>query len=174
MHIFWADLAAGKDKCFMDLNIVNQLINMVKASGLSAVELEENGFRVRLENDNVGLSAPISVPTATAETAFAPAPPQPVSIPAAPVPAAAEDKAEEDCLYVTCPMVGVFCSLEKLGKKALQPGDKIESGQAVCAVEAMKMVCDVESEVSGVYVETLVKDGDQVEYGQPLLKLKKA
>ncbi len=158
----------------MDLNVVSQLISMVKASGLSAVELEENGFRIRLENDNVGLSAPVQSAPAATEAVFAPASPQPVSVPAAPAgqPQAAEP-ADDDFLYVKCPMVGVFCSLEKLGKKALQPGDKIEADMVVCAVEAMKMVCDVESEVSGVYVETLVKDGDQVEYGQPLIRLKK-
>lgn len=157
----------------MDLQIVSQLINMVKASGLSAVELEENGFRVRLENGNVGLSAaPQSVVT---DPAFVPvaAPAVPAAIPV-PIGAAEEKPAEDDYIYVKCPMVGVFCSLEKVGKKPLQAGDRIEPDMVVCAVEAMKMVCDVQSEVSGVYVDTLVKDGDQVEYGQPLLRLKKA
>ena len=156
----------------MDLQIVSQLINMVKASGLSAVELEENGFRVRLENDNVGLSA--APQSAVPDTAFIPAA-APVVPAAMPVPAATVEKpAEDDYIYVKCPMVGVFCSLEKVGKKPLKAGDKIEPDMVVCAVEAMKMVCDVQSEVSGVYVDTLVQDGDQVEYGQNLLRLKKA
>lgn len=156
----------------MDLQTINQLISMIKTSGLSAMELEENGLRIRLENNHVGLSG--AAPAA--ETAI-PASVVPAAVPSAvsiPTPAAEEKAAEDDFLYVKCPMVGIFCSLEKVGKKPLQPGDKVEADTVVCAVEAMKMVCDVPSEVSGVYVETLVKDGDQVEYGQSLIKLKKA
>ena len=156
----------------MDLQIVSQLINMVKASGLSAVELEENGFRVRLENDNVGLSAAPQAAPVAPEAVYVP--PMPISVPAPAAVEAPHPAAEDDFLYIKCPMVGVFCSLEKVGKKPLQAGDAVEAGMVVCAVEAMKMVCDVESEIAGTYVDTLVKDGDQVEYGQPLIKLKKA
>lgn len=149
----------------MDLNVINQLICMVKESGLSAIELEENGTRIRLENNHVSgtaVCAPAAQPL--------PAMPQ-LEIPHK----AAEMPAEDDeFLYVTSPMVGIFCSLEKLGKQPLTAGDAISPETVVCAVEAMKMVCDIESELSGIYVETLAGDGEQVEYGQPLVKLRKA
>ena len=158
----------------MDLQVISQLINMVKASGLSAVEVEDSmGFRIRLENDHVGLSAApqSAAPDPTFMPVAAPATPASMPVPTSDI---EEKPAEDDYIYVKCPMVGVFCSLEKVGKKPLKAGDKIEPDMVVCAVEAMKMVCDVQSEVSGVYVDTLVQDGDQVEYGQNLLRLKKA
>ena len=155
----------------MDLNLVNQLAAIVKSQGLSAVEIEEGGARIRLEN---GLKADLTAVLPQPAASLTPPPVFPFSAPGMETQAvAAEIPVEDDYVYVNSPMVGVFRTLEKLGKKGPAPGDRVKPESIVCAVEAMKMVCEVESEREGEFVELMAADGDQVEFGQPLVKLKK-
>ncbi len=152
----------------MDFSTIEQLCLIMKSQGLSALEVEEQGTRIRLENTQPSLFHAQSAPSA--------ATPLPLS-PVAPVPEAAAPSASpatgDDYLYVTSPMVGIFVPLTKLGKPELEPGQSVEPETLVCAVEAMKMVCEIKAELTGQFVELLVQEGDQVEFGQPLMKLKK-
>ena len=152
----------------MDINVIKELIAVAKANGVSALEVEENGFKVRVENGIISSSVPTAQPIQYAATETAATPVQPAAQVNA---AAADDNASYD--YIKSPMVGIFNSLKKLGRQEIKPGDKIAPDTVICAIEAMKMMCDIEAEVSGELVEFMCNDGDQVEFGQLLAKVKK-
>jgi acetyl-CoA carboxylase biotin carboxyl carrier protein len=68
--------------------------------------------------------------------------------------------------------VGIFKGLDAAKKVSLKVGDKVSAGDAVCVVEAMKLINEIESEFSGEIVEILVQEGDTVEFGQKLFAIK--
>ncbi|MBC7765639.1 MAG: acetyl-CoA carboxylase biotin carboxyl carrier protein [Hyphomonadaceae bacterium] len=146
----------------MDLNTIAQLIQMVNNSSLAVLEVEDKEIRVRLENKSVTLSAQAGVPVMPMVS-------QQVSVA---VPQTVEVKDDTAYNFVKSPIVGTFHSLNAIGKGTLNVGDKVEKGQVLCAVEAMKLMNDIESDTSGEVVEVMVKDGDMVEFGQALVKLK--
>ena len=83
-----------------------------------------------------------------------------------------EDK-EENCKVVKSPMVGTFYSKPSPDAKAyVEVGSKVKKGDTLCIVEAMKLMNEIESEFDGEVIEVCVKDGDVVDYGKPLFKLK--
>ncbi len=146
----------------MDIKVIGDLMAMFKASGLTAVEIDDGALKIRMENN--------AAPVITGGGEYTPVQPAPV-IPAAEPTAAAPAPAEPG-ITVDAPMVGVYHSLEALGKKPLNPGDTVDSDTVICAIEAMKMMCEIKAEKSGVFVENLLSDGAQVEFGTPLIKLK--
>ena len=84
-----------------------------------------------------------------------------------------EEKKEENYKIVKSPMVGTFYKSSSPEKEAfVKVGDKVQKGQVLCIIEAMKLMNEIESEYDGEIVEVLVKDGDTVEYGTPLFRLK--
>ena len=88
-----------------------------------------------------------------------------------------EVKEEEDSnlSIITSPMVGTFYSAASPDTPAfVKVGDIISKGKVICIIEAMKLMNEIESEYNGEIVECLIKDGDMVEYGQPLFKIKEA
>ena len=140
----------------MDLKLVKDLIEMVNKSSLASLEVEDKEIRVRLENQTgtVVKVAPVLTVQEVEEVAEA----------------VVEDTTNYK--YIKSPIVGTFHTGEKVGKDAINAGDKITKGMVVCAVEAMKLMNTIESEFDGEFVELLAADGDLVEYGQPLIKLK--
>ena len=84
-----------------------------------------------------------------------------------------EEQKDENLQIITSPMVGTFYSSDAPDKPAyVKVGDKINKGQVVCIVEAMKLMNEIECEFDGEIAEILVKDGEMVEYGKPLFKIK--
>ncbi|MGG7177808.1 acetyl-CoA carboxylase biotin carboxyl carrier protein [Clostridium paraputrificum] len=80
---------------------------------------------------------------------------------------------DEDLIEVTSPMVGTFYgSPSPESHSFVKEGDVVNTGDTLCIIEAMKLMNEIESEVSGVIKRILVKEGDMVEYGQPLYKVK--
>ena len=80
---------------------------------------------------------------------------------------------EEKYKIIKSPMVGTFYSKPSPNKEAfVKTGDIVKKGQVICIVEAMKLMNEIESEFDGEIAEICVKDGDIVEYGQPLFKIK--
>ena len=142
----------------MDLKLVKDLIEMVNKSSLASLEVEDKEIRVRLENQ-IG-TVVRAVPT------VAQAVQEVEEVTEAPI----EDTTNYK--YIKSPIVGTFHTAEKVGKDAINAGDKVTKGMVVCAVEAMKLMNTIESEFDGEFVELLAADGDLVEYGQPLIKLK--
>ena len=84
-----------------------------------------------------------------------------------------EKKCEEDFKIIKSPMVGTFYASPAPDKDPfVKVGDKVKKGQVVCIVEAMKLMNEIESEFDGEIVEICVNDGDIIEYGMPLFKIK--
>jgi len=139
----------------MDLEKIEKLIKIVNNSGLSEFRLEEEGIKIKLVNQTqrVEVIAPISAP-------IAPETPQP------------QTPLSEDFFYISSPLVGVFKPLSTNDKTPIKVGDIITVGQPVCIIEAMKLINEIESDKSGEVVEILVNEGDSVEYGQEIFKLK--
>ena len=152
----------------MDLKVIKQVIDLMKRSELSEFELEEEGFKLRLSSKN-GETATQIIQAAPAATPAAPAP--------AAAPAAAEAAApaeEEGVSLVKSPMVGTFYRSPSPDSPAfVDVGTKISEDSVVCIIEAMKVMNEIQAETKGTITEILVENGDSIEFGQPLFKVKK-
>ena len=148
----------------MDIRKVKKLIELLEESGIAEIEITEGEESVRISRH--GAAPPPAYP------AYAPPPQAPVPAPAesapAPVPQAAPE-AEEEGYTVTAPMVGTFYAASSPGSPPfVQVGDRVEQGDVLCIVEAMKMMNQIEAEVAGTIKSIRVQNGDPVEYGQVL------
>ena len=84
-----------------------------------------------------------------------------------------QEEPKEEYKEIKSPMVGTFYSKPSPDKEAfVKVGDKVKKGQVVCIIEAMKLMNEIEAEFDGEVVEVCLNDGDAVEYGKPLFKLK--
>lgn len=80
---------------------------------------------------------------------------------------------DKNVSVITSPMVGTFySSASPESAPFVEIGDSVSKGKVICIIEAMKLMNEIESEFNGIIVERLVNDGDMVEYGQPLFKVK--
>jgi acetyl-CoA carboxylase biotin carboxyl carrier protein len=141
----------------MDIRKVKKLIELLEESGISELEISEGEESVRISRYPKGMTLAQGVATMPALPATA-APAQ-----AAPAPAASTDNS------ITAPMVGTFYSSPAPGAKPfVQVGDEIRIGQVLCIIEAMKMMNQIESEKEGRVVSILARNGEPVEFGQPL------
>ena len=87
--------------------------------------------------------------------------------------AAADEAEEKELIEITAPMVGTFYSAAEPGAEPfVKVGSRIDADSVICILEAMKLFTEVEADVSGEIVEILAKDGDLVEFGQPLFSVK--
>jgi acetyl-CoA carboxylase biotin carboxyl carrier protein len=155
----------------MDIRKVKKLIELLEESGIAEIEISEGEESVRISRYPVGggNAAPV-VHYAPAPMAPMAAAPQatlaaPVAAPAAAAPAPLA-KADHT---VTAPMVGTFYSAATPGAKAfVDIGSEVNVGDTLCIIEAMKMMNQIESDKAGRVTAILVKNGDPVEFGQPL------
>ena len=144
----------------MDIRKVKKLIELLEESGLAEIEITQGDEAVRISRYGANIAAP--VPAAMPPAATAPPAPAPVS----PV---AMAEAEEDGHVVTAPMVGTFYNATSPGSPPfVQVGDRVNVGDTLCIVEAMKMMNPIEAEVSGAIKSIRVQNGEPVEYGQIL------
>ncbi|MFT5499958.1 MAG: acetyl-CoA carboxylase biotin carboxyl carrier protein [Woeseiaceae bacterium] len=149
----------------MDIRKVKKLIELLDESGIAEIEITEGEESVRISRYAPNVAAPAPVVLA-APVAAAPVVAQVAAPAAAPVAAA---EADEDGHAVTAPMVGTFYSSSSPGSPPfVQVGDRVNEGDTLCIVEAMKMMNQIETEVSGTVKSIRVQNGDPVEYGQIL------
>src|SRR5262245_5877488 len=155
----------------MDIRKVKKLIELLEESGIAEIEISEGEESVRISRYPGGAAAAPVVHYAAAPMA-APAPaqiaaaPGPASAPAAAAPAAAAGKPDHT---VTAPMVGTFYASPAPGAKSfVDIGSEVNVGDTLCIIEAMKMMNQIESDKAGRVTAVLVKNGDPVEFGQPL------
>jgi acetyl-CoA carboxylase biotin carboxyl carrier protein len=151
-----------------------QLHRLLEALGESDIQ------EFRLEGDDFRLEVRRNLPT---QAVMAPVMPAPVAA-AAPAPVAPAEPASappastatrSDLLEVTAPMVGTFYRAPAPGEPSfVEVGSRINVGQTVCILEAMKLMNELESEVGGEVVEILVDNGTPVEFGQVLMRVKPA
>ncbi len=151
----------------MDLRKLKTLVDLVSESNISELEITEAEGKVRIVK-----AAPASVVGALAPQYFAaPGAPMPMAAPAAEAPVA-EAAPVASAKLIKSPMVGTFYRASAPGAKAfVEVGDAVKPGQAVCIVEAMKILNEIESEIDGVVKRVLIENGQPVEYGQPLFEL---
>ena len=151
----------------MDLRKLKTLIDLVSESNVSELEITEADGKVRIVKAG---AAPVVMMQAAPQAApVAAAPAAPAAAEAAPAAAAAPAPAVETGHVVTSPMVGTFYRASSPGAKAFaEVGDTVKAGQAVCIIEAMKIMNEIEADKDGVISKILVENGKPVEYGQPL------
>ena len=157
----------------MDIRKVKKLIELLEESGVSEIEIKEGEESVRISRHPTGLVHAISAPMASY---VPPGPPAGVpsaaplggAAPAVP-PAAAAAPSHSPDQVVTAPMVGTFYAAPAPGAKPfVEIGSEVKPGDTLCIIEAMKMMNQIESDKAGRVVSVLVKNGDPVEFGQPL------
>ena len=153
----------------MDIRKVKKLIELLDESGIAEIEITEGEESVRISRNPTGVAAAAPVYAAAPVAAPAPVPqaaPAPAAAAVPATPAAAEDS---EGFEVNAPMVGTFYSSSSPGAAAfVQVGDQINEGDTLCIIEAMKMMNQIEAEVSGAIKSVRVQNGDPVEYGQTL------
>lgn len=148
----------------MQIDHIKELIELLDQTSIHEMEFETSEFKLSLKKETaqqIVTSTPI------------------VQSSAAPVTSPVVEESETPQMEVsnlrtiTSPMVGTFYSRPAPDKDTyVKIGDRVEAGQVVCILEAMKLFNDVEAEISGEVVEILVADGDLVEYGQALFSVK--
>lgn len=143
------------------LDEVKALIKVLEDSKLSVLELSrENGDSIRLEK---------SVPAVAAAPAVVPVLQEPVSAPAV----SAQPAAEDNTKIIKSPMVGVFYAAPSPDSKPfVTVGQQVNKGDVVCIIEAMKLMNEITAEQSGTVCEVCASDGDIIEYGQTLFRIK--
>jgi acetyl-CoA carboxylase biotin carboxyl carrier protein len=147
----------------MDLRKLKKLIDLVQESGIGEIEITEGEEKVRISRQSTsppmimaspGMQ-PMGMPMATG--------PAGAQAPAAPVPAEPKGHA------LKSPMVGTFYRAPSPGAPSfVEVGQSVSKGQTLCIIEAMKLLNEIESDVSGTVKAILVENGQPVEYGQPL------
>jgi acetyl-CoA carboxylase biotin carboxyl carrier protein len=147
----------------MDLRKLKKLIDLVEESGISELELTEGEEKVRISRTTQQF-APQAIQYAAQPTQ------QQVAAPAAAAPTTAESTPEQIQGHVVeSPMVGTFYRASSPEASSfVQVGDKVEVGDTLCIIEAMKLLNEIESDKAGVVKKILIENGQPVEYGEPL------
>jgi acetyl-CoA carboxylase biotin carboxyl carrier protein len=153
----------------LDHNQLRELIALLGDSDIQELKLEGDDFRLELRRNLPGAQPQVVMQAAPAA--------MPAPLPAAPAaPSAAPPAAPAvrgDLVEITAPMVATFYRAPSPGDPAfVELGARINVGQTVCILEAMKLMNELESEVSGEVVEILVENGTPVEFGQVLMRVK--
>jgi acetyl-CoA carboxylase biotin carboxyl carrier protein len=146
----------------MDIRKVKKLIELLEESGISELEISEGEESVRISrHPRMAMQAPMAMASPMLQAA-------PLA-PAMPATSAGEHKPRNDEHTVTSPMVGTYYSAASPGAKAfVEIGTEIKVGQILCIIEAMKMMNQIESDKAGRVTAILAKNGEPVEFGQPL------
>ena len=153
----------------MDLQYLRKLVKLVNDSQIAELEIEEDGNRVRItqrSSQTVVMSEALQAPVPAVHPVN-PAPQAPVPAPAAAPP----PKESDDSKYqqVRSPIVGTFYrAASPDAEPFVQVGNQVSAGSTLCIIEAMKIMNEIEAEISGKIVKILVENGKPVEYDQPL------
>ena len=150
---------------------IKEIINALDNSSVTEVELTcGNGEKIKLKKKSevkVVAAEPIEVPAAPMVIPAAPAAPTAPAVPAAEAAPVAEGK------EIKSPMVGVFYAAASPDSDPyVQVGQAVKKGDTLCIIEAMRLMNEINAEESGVITEICVKNGDLVQFGQPLFKIK--
>jgi len=148
----------------MDIRKVKKLIELLDESGIAEIEITEGEESVRISR--YSKDAPVAITAPVPAHAPAPAP----AAAAAPVASAAPAaEPEDDGVLVAAPMVGTYYAAPSPGAAPyVQVGDRVSEGDTLCIIEAMKMMNQIEADVSGVIKSIRVQNGEPIEYGQTL------
>jgi acetyl-CoA carboxylase biotin carboxyl carrier protein len=148
----------------MDLQDVMKLLELMEARHLEEIEVEQGETRIRLRK---GGAPPVVVPIAAAPVAAA----NPQAVPAA---SDAEKTAEANLVKITSPMVGTFYrAASPDAEPFINEGDHVTPDQVICIIEAMKVMNEIKAEREGDVVSILIENGESVEFGQPMVTIRR-
>jgi acetyl-CoA carboxylase biotin carboxyl carrier protein len=162
----------------MNQKELKELIDFLIERDISEFELERGDVKVRIKRGAEAQvqSVPSHIPVFTPAPVAVPAAQAPAPPPTAPPAAAKAAPAPEEQLHiVNSPIVGTFYEAPAPGSPPfVKPGDVVQAGQVLCIIEAMKLMNEIEADVSGEVVKRLVANNQPVEYGQPLFAIRQA
>jgi acetyl-CoA carboxylase biotin carboxyl carrier protein len=155
----------------IDTRLVRRLADILKATDLTAIEVEQGDLKIRVAREIVVQQAAAAAPVAMAAAPVAASPaPVPAAAPSAPVEAAPPARAAGD--LVKSPMVGTaYLQAQPGNPPFIKVGDAVTAGQTLIIVEAMKTMNPIAAPRAGKVVEILVGDAQPIEFGQPLVVL---
>ena len=159
----------------MDLDILKQILNLVREHELSELEVEQDGLRLKIRKDSaMVLSSPSQHPARrSGDTATSGGS---VSLPSSPTsPPAAVDAADSEIelAVVKSPIVGTFYRSPEPGAPAfVDVGSAVKKGQVLCIIEAMKLMNEIDSEYDGEIANVYVESGQPVQYGERLFAIR--
>lgn len=169
---------AQKPAASVNMDELRELITLLRENGLAELELENEGFRVRLRRDSAGETPRYAethpaAPAPVAPPVQAPAPP-PAPGPSHPgTHASTEASQDQDLHIIPSPIVGTFYrSPSPTAEPFVKIGSNVEPETVVCIIEAMKLMNEIQAEAAGEVVKVYVENGQPVEYGQPLFGIK--
>jgi acetyl-CoA carboxylase biotin carboxyl carrier protein len=148
----------------LDIKEIKQIVDLMKRSSLTEFELQEQDFKLRIcrSSGETVTMVQAAAPVAVAQPAVA----QPATAPAA-------ERVDDPSKWIKSPMVGTFYAAPSPDSDSfVKVGDKVTESTVVCILEAMKVMNEITAERSGTIAEIMVENGDSVEYGQPLFRLK--
>jgi len=154
----------------MDFDAIRKLIDTLIEKQIDEFELEEEGRRIRIKRGGIVVH---SAPAAGVHLTAGEAPRSAASAAAVPPPDAPPPDEEAGLVTVTSPIVGTYYSSPAPGApEFVNAGERVEAGQVLCIIEAMKLMNEIEAEITGQIVRKLVTNGQPVEFGQPLLLIR--
>jgi acetyl-CoA carboxylase biotin carboxyl carrier protein len=152
----------------MDLNLIKKLVKIVDTSGITDLEIEEDGLRVKVAKKNRNSQGDSQQQTVVQTETFAS--PNPASEAEVEKPVVKEtENVPAHAHEINSPIVGTFYRAPAPDADSyVQIGDMVTAGSVLCIIEAMKLMNEIESDVSGKILKVLVENGKPVEYNQPL------
>jgi acetyl-CoA carboxylase biotin carboxyl carrier protein len=167
----------------LDGKELRDLIDLISKSNFVTFELEREGFKLKLEKGagaSAGASAPVPALSMQASP-NSPAPAEPAGVASAPEPAPAAvavrtpaiEGTPSGLVDMTSPIVGTFYRQpSQAAPPFVEPGSKVKKGQVLCIIEAMKLMNEIEADMDAEVVEILVANGQPVEFGEILFRLR--
>ena len=153
----------------MNIKEIKEVLQLMKDFDISEFELEKEGVKVCLKKTLVASAAGHSLPANAAYPASA------MQAPVVPAPAAVATPVADDAIIVKSPMVGTYYSAPSPDQPVyVTPGKKVQEGDVLCIIEAMKLMNEIKAEFSGTVTEILMTNGRPVEFDQPLFKIRKS
>jgi acetyl-CoA carboxylase biotin carboxyl carrier protein len=153
----------------MDLNLIKKLVKIVDTSGVTDLEIEEDGLRIKVAKkikNNLGNSQPQMAVQTESGNASAP---QVAAVTEVAAPAEQSETSAGNFHEINSPIVGTFYRAPAPDADPyVQVGDSVSAGTVLCVVEAMKLMNEIESDIAGKVVKIFVENGKPVEYNQPL------
>ncbi len=153
---------------------IEHLLKTMAEHNLEEFEYSRGDLRIRLKKPSAGMGyMPAAAPMPTPEIIVAGTPAPALANSATTAALAAEARASEDLHLVKSPIVGTFYASPSPGTEPfVKVGGYIEAGQTLCIVEAMKLMNEIESDMSGEVLRIFAENGQPVEYGQPLFGIR--
>jgi acetyl-CoA carboxylase biotin carboxyl carrier protein len=157
----------------MDLRKLKKLIDLVEESGIAELEVTEGEEKVRIvKGGSGGKEVVVLSPSASPASPLAAQAVGVLAAAAAPAPASGEPPTSLEGHIVKSPMVGTFYRSGSPGAKPfVEVGDTVKAGQAICIIEAMKLMNEIEADKDGVIKAIMVENGQPVEYGESLMMI---